>query len=349
VALYIIAMKVKIKKKKVPTGMDNPELSKLFNSMLDVDSVNITVAYPRYRRMGDLCEQLLKVFTLVANNPFIAQPEFTLQQSELLEFCSRYTERHKELFSIDLSEYEWNLEAIDESLNKYFCQTYSGIKKSDLVNNFVMVCNELAKYRDNFVDLDKLDHRFITAMPGTEWCPFPFTSLNLKHIFTLPTVGDLTTRFFMTVLNKIYTLSFKLYREASAFDIDVDKFVSLMSNSIDDLQKQPKLSRCRRALKKTKESLDLLKDNFGDYYRDFIETKDPTIIMQHFVIDVSKSSANADPAIHREFKTIISYYREMARKKIDNPHLKALFDTVDNSLKEMQQGAENIVGIKDSD
>jgi len=79
----------------------------------------------------------------------VSQPKFANHRAELLDFCARYTEWHKKLFSIDLTKYEWNLEAIDESLHKHFCKRYSEIKKSDMVNNFVMVCNKLAKYREH--------------------------------------------------------------------------------------------------------------------------------------------------------------------------------------------------------
>ena len=60
--------------------------------------------------------------------------------------------------------------------------------------------------------------------------------------------------------------------------------------NIDEIQKQPELHRCKDAFKKIKESVMMLKTNFNEYYRDFVDTSDNTIIMQHFIVDVSKST-----------------------------------------------------------
>jgi hypothetical protein len=89
----------------------------------------------------------------------------------------------------------------------------------------------------------------------------------------------------------------------------------------------------------------LLKENFGDYYRDFISTKDSTIMMQNFIIDVSKKT-DSDPQVTRQFRQIISYYRELAQQQIQNPKVKMLFDKVNESFQQLERGATNLVNIK---
>jgi hypothetical protein len=70
-------------------------------------------------------------------------------------------------------------------------------------------------------------------MPGTEWTPFPFTSLNIKYVFSLTTIGENTIRFFMTIINKAFEFSHKLYNELQSPDIDVDRFVDVIMENID--------------------------------------------------------------------------------------------------------------------
>ncbi|QYB17669.1 H339R-like protein [Pacmanvirus S19] len=339
--------RVKVKKIKVPVGMKDEGLAEMFNQMLGAGSVNMTIAYPRYIRMKGLCEQLVKLFEMLSNSPFMrAYSEFGPQKAEIDTFCQQSREQIAELFTIDFSEYEWNLTLVEDELKKAFTEAYEKMKKSNFINVLIQISNNLIMYKKNFTDLTKLNHKFITTMPGTEWAPFPFTHLNVKYIFSLIGIGENTIRFFMTVLNKAFELSYKLYEEISSPDIDVDQFVKVIMTNIGEIQKRPELSRCRKAFQKIKESVELLKGRFNNYYRDFIATKDSTIMMQHFIIDVSKST-EADPQVTVEFRRIIAYYRKIAQEQITNPKIKMLFEKVNDSFKELERGAENLVNIRE--
>lgn len=339
--------KVKVKKIKIPLNVKDEGIAEMFNQMLGTGSVNLSIAYPRYLRMRGLCEQLIKLFEMLAASPFMrAYSEFAGQKVEIETFCSNAKDKMKDLFRIDFTDYEWNLTLVEDELKKRFNEVYEDMKKSDLINTFIVMCDRLVKYKKNFVDLNKLNHKFITTMPGTEWRPFPFTSLNIKYIFSLMGIGENTVRFFMTVIGKSFELSHRLYEETQTPDIDVDQFVDVIMANIDTIQKQPELHRCRKAFQKIKESVSILKGKFTSYYRDFIATKDSTIMMQHFIIDVSKQT-DADPQVTAEFRRIIAYYRKIAQDKITDPKIKMLFDKVNESFKDLERGTENLVNIRD--
>lgn len=341
--------KVKVKKVKIPLNVKDDGLAEMFNQMLGTGSVNMSIAYPRYKRVRGLCEQLVKLFEILAASPFMAKhTEFARQKEEIEGFCISARKSIGELFSMDFTDYEWNLDLVDEELAKKFSQVYEHAKKSNLINMFVKMCDNLVNYKKNFTDMEKLNHKFITTMPGTEWKPFPFTSLNVKYILSLISVGEVTIRFFMSILGKAFEFSHKLYEEIQSPDIDIDQFVDVIMTNIDKIQKQPELHRCGGAFRKIKESVSLLKGKFNNYYRDFIATKDSTIIMQHFIIDVSKST-NADPKVTAQFRTIIGFYRKVAQEQITNPKIKMLFDKVNESFKELERGTENLVNIRDDE
>lgn len=338
--------RVKVKKIKMPIGKDE-DIAEMFNQMLGAGSINMTIAWPRYRRIKSLVENLVKLFEMLNKSPFMEKnANFTNQRTEISKFCVSAQAQIGTMFAMDFSDYEWNLNLIEEELKTKFSEAYDRMKKSDLINTFVIMCSNLAVYKKYISDVNKLNHKFITSMAGAEWSPFPFTSLNLKQIFCLDNIGENTIRFFMVVLNKAFELGYQLYKEISSPDIDVDQFVEIIMNSMNEIQKRPELSRCRKAFQKIKESVNLLKDKFGNYYRDFISTKDSTIIMQHFIIDVSKSS-DADTETTRQFRQIINYYRKIAQEQITNPRVKMLFDRVNESFKELERGAENLVNIRD--
>lgn len=337
--------KVKVKKIKVPIGADDGDLAEMFNQMLGTGSVNINIAYPRYKRIHGLCSQLVKLFRLLAESPFMRlHTEFAHQRAQIETFCAESQLSIDKMFRVDFAEYEWNLSLVEEEQKKNFTEVYEEMKKSELVNVLIIMCDRLVPYKKNYTDLDKLSHKFISAMAGAEWTPFPFSSLNLKYIFSLGGIGTNTIEFFMVILHKSYIMSHQLYEELQTPDIDIDQFVDFIMKNIDEIQKRPELSRCRDAFRKIKESVVLLKSNFNGYYRDFISTKDSTIIMQHFILDVSNKT-EADARVTHQFRTIIAYYRKIAQDNITNPQIKMLFDKVNESFQALERGTENMVNI----
>jgi len=339
--------KVKVKKIKVPIGMKDEGLAEMFNQMLGAGSVNMTIAYPRYLRIKGLCVDLVNLFDILAKSPFLkAYKEFSKQKQEVEEFCEWARKRIDELFKIDFSDYEWNLTLVEDELKKKFTSEYEEMKKADLINKFVIMCDKLVPYKKNFVDFNNLNHKFITCMAGAEFEPFPFTTLNLRYIFGLSGVGENTIRFFMALLNKAFTLSHRLWEETVSPDIDVDQFVNVIMANISEIEKRPELSRCKKAFQKIRESVGMLKEKFSGYYRDFINTKDSTIMMQHFILDISENT-KTDPQVVGQFNTIIAYYRKLASNQITNPKIKMLFDKVNDSFKNLERGTENLVKIRD--
>lgn len=242
---------------------------------------------------------------------------------------------------MDFSDYEWNLSLIDPEQVAKFTTVYSGLKREEFIHTLVVMCDRLVPFRKNFEDKTAFNPKFITSMAGTEWCPFPFTSLNIKHIFSLMDVTADTITFFMTVLSRAYEFSRKLFEELRSPDIDVDQFVSVIMESMDKIQRIPELNRCHEAFNKIKESVGMLKTNFSGYYRDFVETNDSTIIMQHFILDVGKNT-NSSPRVAAQFRKIISYYQKIASEQTTNPKMKALFDQVNEQFKVLDNKTSNL-------
>ena len=144
----------------------------------------------------------------------------------------------------------------------------------------------------------------------------------------------------------MFDLSYKLYNEIISPDINIEEFVDIIIVNIGEFKNRPGLNRCKKAFKKIEDSVKMLKDNFSSYYRDFVTTKNSTIIMEHFIIDVSKSSASVDPELTREFRTIIGYYRKAAENTKMNPQVQSLFDRINESFKQLERNTENLVNVK---
>jgi len=105
-------------------------------------------------------------------------------------------------------------------------------------------------------------------------------------------------------------------------------------SSIDDVKKQ--IPRCDQAFNKISESVGLLKGNFNSYYKDYISSNNPTIIMENFVLDVSKNT-RASPVLTAQFRKIIAHYRKIASQQANNPKLQTLFQQVDKNFQELER------------
>ena len=335
--------KVKVKKIKVPISNDKG-IADLFNQMIGLNRPSLTIAYPKYIRTVNLCMGLIKLFRLVVDCPFLRNnPAFAGPKLEIKTFCDQ-GEAELSKYSIDLTKYEWNLSLVEEPLAEQFSAVYKQLKSSHIVHSFIIMCDNLVPYKKNFTNIEKFNSKFVASMAGVEWQPFQFTSLNLKYIFAEYKDTKNCITFFMMVLFKAFELSHSLYTEVSTPDIDVDQFVELLMSNVDRLRRIPELSRCGQAFKKIKSSVALLRDRFNGYYRDFVTTKDSSIMMQNFIIDVSKSTT-ADAVTARQFGVILAYYKKVANQHINDPTLKKLFDTVQGSLSELERDTKNLVKI----
>lgn len=330
---------------------DNKDVSELFAQMLGAgDTININVCYPKYANMRQLLLKLIKCFGMLKDSPLFKKwPEHQSCISEIEDAIEKAQAEYNEYFVIDFGSTDTNLNLLDDEQKQNFSNAYKKVKELNTVKTFIATCNNLIIYRKYIQDVSALDYRFITTMPGVTFSPFPFTQLNIKALVTdiitenesaewrsTPVTSNSNQMLYMLLLllNKIYTLSYNLYQAYSSPDIDVSEFVSVVKDNLAQVKKH--IPRCDRAFKKIEESVSLLRENFSDYYKDYISTQSPTTIMENFVLDVAKTT-NADGETTRQFREIIKYYKKIAASQIKNPQLKMLFDKVNENFKELEK------------
>jgi hypothetical protein len=114
-------------------------------------------------------------------------------------------------------------------------------------------------------------------------------------------------------------------------DIDVDKVINVLMESIDDVQKH--IPRCEKAFAVIKANSQMLRNNFSEYYKDFQESGNRVIILENFISDLSKN-AEGDPQLMRQFRKIIKFIREHTQKigATKDPRLNSLIQTSLNQL-----------------
>lgn len=327
----------KKRKIKILLGDDSGDIADMFNQMIGAGRPAFHIAYPRYLKLDSICTQLLSLMRMFAGSPLMTS--YAEEKAEIDKFIEWAGAEHTRLFSQRFGEDSTLAPPSEEDQDK-FAQVYADAKKSDLVNSWVLMCDRLVPYKRHLSDVKNLSAKFILTMPGVEFCPFQFTRLNIKNVICAG-VSELTKEFILLVLAKAFSLSYSLYHEIILPDVEIDDFVNIVIKNITELQKRPELSRCGKAFKKIISSVHILKENFSSYYRDFVQSQNSMIMIEHFVLDVTKE-VKADPETMRQFREIVKYYRKVSKDQANNPRVKSLLDNINMNLDAYERGTRNL-------
>ncbi len=144
-------------------------------------------------------------------------------------------------------------------------------------------------------------------------------------------------KYILIWLNLIYISTLEIYNVSTSPDVDIERFSEILINAITQVQRQPELHRCNKAFAKIKNSVGLLQNNFSGYYKDFIQSKNPSTIIESFVIDVSNNES-ADAQTTREFRKIIAYYSKVSHQsKVRDPKVQKLFDVLQDKVSLLEK------------
>lgn len=106
--------------------------------------------------------------------------------------------------------------------------------------------------------------------------------------------------------SKLSEISNKVYKIINTPNIDIDKFISIVFEALQELEKQ--VPRCKKAFELIKNSMSLFKENFFSYNMEYNITQNPITIIESFVKDVKEKNKVMNPKTIREFLEIIKHF-----------------------------------------
>lgn len=351
-------------------AVKDKEISEMFNQMLGAgDEINLNIVYPKYLQMEEYSKKSVEIIEKFAGSAFFTRygETYANHVQIMLKFCNNAKEEIEDMYKLKLPALvALSPDSADDKTKASIADAYKFAKTHPLTTTFINLCNKLVIYRRYIQDEATVNHKFILNMVDLEFNPFPFIpTLNIKEILVqmqsevddgkytdkqeriqTENVVNQLSYFCMIVIHKLYKLTYNLYKVITSPDIDVDEFVNVIIMSIDKIKHQPQLSRCDLAFDKIKESASMLKENFSDYYKDFLESKNSSIIMENFILDVSKKNENSNPKLMQQFRRIVAHYRTLAKNNIQNPQIRSLFDKVNQQFSQAEKHAGNIVNIE---
>jgi hypothetical protein len=307
--------------KKTLGGGSGDELNNIFSQLLgNKDSLDPCIVLDKYQKLKSellsICS-LLDRFNINILDKLIPTDKIYNEYKEDIEFFIKNCKNEFDITELKVND---------------IVPIYLRIKDSDSVNKTILLCQNLIQYKQSLSNKHELSDRFIYNEPGNEVILLPFANLNFKFLFRDPEfLNEKNTKmkpFTMVTLHLLYKLSYSVYEIITSPDINIEQFSEIIIKSINEAKKS--IPRCDKAFNKISNSLDMLTNNFGNYYKDMILTKKPSIIIENFLSDLVSDTSDSDMECVHQLKKIVDFYKNKTMKSgaIKDPRISQLFETI---------------------
>jgi hypothetical protein len=324
----------KVVKKKIALGDDTDikDLNKLFSQMLGATDADRDILVPKITKVYTLLTKYNSIFTTLLNFKQFTElfTEYNFWFDEIKKFLQDMKEStsyekfsNSEMVDTECGKLE------DKDLNVF----YKTLKENAHIKKIIVTGGNLTTYKKYLTDANNIDDVFIKREPGITLQPLSFSSLDLKLIWSFDNVGDKARKFILSIIRHTYNISMEMYEVITSPDVDIKKMSNMLVSSIGQLKKQ--LPRCEHAFGILENSVDLLENNFKTYFRHSVESNNPNIIIESFIVDIS-TSQKASPILAGEFKKIVNFLKEKSGQ-INDPKIKKLFEILNNQFSGIEK------------
>ena len=317
----------RVKVKSVKKNVGDKGVINMFNQMVGADDADPDIVMPKYRTVKSKVVSFSKIIKSAAVD--VLSKSFPNQKNGCDEML-KFSEVLNKIEFLDIPENGTPEE------KKSVCKHYMELKVNNTIKMLILTCKNLIEYQ-NFLSEDNKDDNFVSRIPGLSWDPFPFSSINIKEILLSKDTVPRIKKYIFMVLRLSLMFCKEIYKTITSPDVDVKKFSAVIINSIASVKKS--IPRCDQAFAKIEESVSLLEGNFDGYYKDFIQSNNPSTIIEGFVIDVS-NTGGVDAQTTRQFRKIINYYQKATAGKIKDPKIKKVFDMLNSNFSIMEKSME---------
>lgn len=311
--------KVKIKQ------INNVDVKKLFGQMIGEQQGDFAIVKPKYDNLIKQYKKMARALNLFCTLPAL-ESLIKDQQTSIDEIKN---------FSTQLNNLVDEKEAkTPDDVFKF----YNELKEHELTNNFIITFSILRPYQKSLEDKDKLSDRFIKTSSGISFKLLSFTDFNFKAMYLLDEMNDQLSKVVLGIFHHIYILCGEVYKVKTTPDVDINNVVNVLMANLQQIKKQ--VPRCNEAFRELEKSVDLLKDRFGNYYKDYVQTSNSSTILENFVVDVSSNVKNSSKLTF-QFGRIIKFIREKSQvARQNNPQLNTAFKMLDDSFAQMEKQSD---------
>lgn len=166
---------------------------------------------------------------------------------------------------------------------------------------------------------ENLSDRFITTSAGLNFSPMATNGaiepVNLKFIYMQQRTPE-GKQYWLYFMHKLYCITYSIYTAFVKPDVDPEMFVGIVTDAITKVRGT--LQGCDAAFNQILSSVNLMRRNFRTYYKSFSATRNPTEMLEQFVMDVSQTPTTTEgsksPMLVAQYRRIISKFKDQMGK-----------------------------------
>jgi hypothetical protein len=355
------------------TMMDG-DLNKLVNQMIGLEDPDPAIIVPRYRRIYSLALEIISLLEKLLSSPlgktfgpfypasfgtivtFIEASKQALVPLTLQENDKTFSGAELHAINSDPSKLRDLLAQVDESHKiAGLGEKFNNLKSCSIVQNIIFLTRniktavmlEKERRKTPHHDLEvktSLGDGFIINSDGDTLELFPFSNLNFKSMMNSDRMTPELRQYTLYWLHLVYVKCLTIADDITSPPIDIEKFSNLMVENIAQLDAQ--IPRCREAFAMIKNSVGMMKDNFKGYYKDFLSTGTPSIIVEHFLVDVAQGT-KSNPKASFQFRQIWKFYStRMQAQNIKDPRVKKMLSMLSSNLDVLEDKPKKDAGKK---
>jgi mRNA-degrading endonuclease YafQ of YafQ-DinJ toxin-antitoxin module len=354
-------------KKIKSKAIKSPELTKMFNVMVGAENPELGIVIPKYIKIYKNNTDVLKLldkfslsssivsktFESVYPDAFKQIRDFTAKAIDFMagleieQNDGVITQEELVVINADPSKVMDYLKGLECKYKVHdLGDKYKELKKCYVTQELIMIAKNTkialkqeqartGSAKHNLECKENLSDEFIIHADGDSLPLFGFSHLDFKQLwYDEENLTPEHKKYILLFLYIIFTKCMNNIELITSPDIDVEVFSAILIEHI--VQLKAKFTDCGDAFKALEDSIDMLKGNFNSYYKEFVISNNPSIIIENFVSDVAVNY-KSNIKILRQFDKIGAFFKNKIKTKgVKDEKLSAMLDLLDENLGSMK-------------
>jgi hypothetical protein len=214
---------------------------------------------------------------------------------------------------------------------------YLKIKTGSYTKELITSCGRI---NEDITNIREGNLTFISNVPDFIYRPLTFTNLNFYDIWAQAGENNGPKKYVLKILEKLYNLIKELHELVTSPDVNLDEMSGVIIEALTRIKTV--IPGCDDAFKIIGNSVDMLKDNFGAYYKDFVVSKNPNTLFESFLVDVATKGKFKGLKLRSQFGKIINYIRKKASEggQIKDPNVINMFNILEQNMDTLKKEEE---------
>lgn len=349
-----------VKMKRVHKLLKNELINAAFRKMVGVEDIDPNIIEGKYDKMMEtlrsflnillnlLRSGILDILSDIINSSASEQLSIFIQES-IQEIKDFKLNDHTKKYISDLTHINSKLEEgtrkklLEQIMSSRYDKeqlktAYNAMIDSEVFKQCINTCNTFANYlKMDKIAYNKEQHDFATSdcawsfiiSCNTPCYLFTFCRIDFRQIFICHSLDDETKRYILKTLYMVFTKCKKLLDIYCIPNVNAEEYMSAIKAAIETFRKQ--IPRCDAAFNKMIQLLDRFEEKYPKYYKSYVMSGNPYIILESYFKDVARQYADSgtDINLKYQFNKIIKHITQQNKEMLKTNPDSSLAKTLD--------------------